>query len=94
MVDDSASTLIPPISFGLTRTFHESAEMNALKSKLVLINDNNSSSTIGCDCMDYKSQFGLESEYCNRFELNRSISLTLNSLELGSQVPSGDIILN
>ena len=44
--------------------------------------------------MDYKSQFGLESEYCDRFELNRSGSLTSNSLELGSQVQYDDMTLN
>ena len=44
--------------------------------------------------MEYKSQFGLASEYCDRFELKWSSSLTSNLLELGSQVPYGDVKLD
>ena len=56
-----------------------------LQIKAALIDYNSSSSTTGSD---------LESEYCGRFELNGSGSLTSNLLELGSQVPSGDVRLN
>ena len=68
--------------------------MNACESKAALIDDANLSSTTGCHCMNYKSQFGLESKYCDRFELNGSGSLTSNLLEIGSVVPSGDVRLN
>ena len=94
VVDDTDTTLFPPILCGLTRTLHSSAEMNACESKVGLIGDNNSSSTTGCECMEYKSLFGLESEYCDRFKLNGSGLLISNSIELGSQVPSGNVILN
>ena len=80
MVDNTAATIIPPIPCGITRTMHSSAEMNTRESKAALIDDANLSSTTGCHCMNYKSQFGLESKYCDRFELNGSGSLTSNSL--------------
>ena len=56
-----------------------------LQIKAALIDYNSSSSTTGSD---------LESEYCGRFKLNGSGSLTSNLLELGSQVPYGDVKLD
>ena len=44
--------------------------------------------------MEYNYRFGLESEYCDIFELNGSGSLTSKQLELGSQDPYGDLRLN
>ena len=76
MVDDTATNIISPIPCGSTRTLKSSADMNACESKSALIYDNNSSSTTGCDCMEYNYRFGLESEYCDIFELNGSGSLT------------------
>ena len=52
VVDNNATTLIPPIPCGLTRKLNSSADTNAHKSKSVLIYDNNSSSSTGCNCMD------------------------------------------
>ena len=72
MVDDTAATLIPPIPCVLTRTLYSSTDMNSRKSKAALIDKNNQSSAIGCNCMEYKHQFRLESEYCDRIELNGS----------------------
>ena len=82
VVDNTAATLVLPIPFGLNRTLHLNSDMKSHKSKALLIDDNNSSSTTRSNYMEYKSQFGLESEYCDRFELNGSGSLTSNLLEL------------
>ena len=95
MVGDTDATLIPPIiPCGLTRRMHSSEEMNSRESNAALIDDKNSSSTTGCYCMEKKSQLDLESEYCYRLECNRSISLTVNYIELGSQVQPDDVLLN
>ena len=94
VVDNTSDTLIPSITCGLTSTFHSSAEMNPCESQAALIIDNNSSSSTVSDCMEYKSLFVLESEYCDRFALNGCGSLTSKSLDLGSQVPSADVRLN
>ena len=94
VVYNTSANLVPPIHCGLLRTLHSSAEMNARELKAALIDDKNSSSTTVWDYMYYKSRFGLESEYCDRLELNGSGLLTSNSLEFGPQVSSGDVRLN
>ena len=76
VVDYTASTIIPPIPYGMTTKLYSIEEINARKSKAALIDDNNSSSTTESYCEEYKSQFGLSSEYCDRFELKGSRLLT------------------
>ena len=52
LLGDTAATIIPLLPCGLTRTLNSSAEINSHESKAGLIDDNNSSSTTGSNCME------------------------------------------